>query len=140
MTLPTEVMQRLETWDAWAINYMVIGFGLLALSILSSAAVTVFTEQLSKTWIKVLSFLAAASTALLAAFNPIDVGYRFREAWRELDHAILQHKANPEKYTVESVIEARSKGEEIIGGGTRPSTKDAESSARSAAKKESEPK
>jgi len=139
MTIPSEVIERVAIWDAAAIKYMAIGFGLLALSILSSASVTVFTEQLSKVSIKVLSFVAAASTALLASFNPIDLGYRFRDAWRELDSALLQYKANPEKFTADNVIQAVANGEGIIGGATRPSIKGAESTPGSS-KKANEPK
>ena len=63
-----------------------------------------------------------------------------RPTYYVLDRAILQHKANPEKFAVESVIEAKIKGEEIIGGGTQPSIKGKESPSGSAATKRNEPK
>ena len=97
MSLPEQISTRLSIWDSSALKYMSVGGALIAVGVLASAAVVAFTDQLDKNYIKLLGFLAAACTALIAAFNPLSVGFAFRDAWRVLDSAVLRHSVDPSK-------------------------------------------
>jgi uncharacterized membrane protein YcjF (UPF0283 family) len=134
MPLPETVVVRLSTWDSSATNYMLVGVGLIVFGVLASAAVVAFTDQLSKNRIKLLGFVAAACTALIAAFNPLSVGFAFRDAWRLLDTAVLRHSVDPKKYPVETVLDAVDKGEALISNASKSLVKSPEPPA-SAAKK-----
>lgn len=127
MPVPAEILSRLEVWNSSALNYTIVGIALLTASILSSAVVTVFTEQLEKKWLKACGFIATVATALIATFNPMDVGYRFREAWSILDSAILHYKTDENKFPISTVVEAMDKGQALISGASKPSVKPAES-------------
>jgi hypothetical protein len=60
------------------------------------------------------------STALLTAFNPVDLAFRFRDAWHILDSAVLRHNTDSNKYKLEYVIDAFEKGQSIVAGHSRP--------------------
>lgn len=119
MPLPDKIEARLAIWDSSATKYMVVGGALIAAGVLASAAVVAFTDQLDKNHIKLLGFLAAACTALIAAFNPLSIGFAFRDAWRVLDSAVLRHDTDLTKYPVETVIDAVDKGEAIIANASK---------------------
>ena len=126
MTLPTQINTRLEIWDSSAIRYMIIGAALIGVGVLASTAIATFTDQLDKNLIKVLGFIAAICTALIAAFNPLSLGFAFRDAWRLLDSAVLRHIADPIKYPIDSVIDALDKGETIISAASKTLAKSSE--------------
>lgn len=134
MPLPTQIATRLATWDSSANWYMSGGVVLIAVGVLASAAVVAFTNQLENKYIKLLSFVAAVCTALIAAFNPLSIGFAFRDAWRVLDSAVLHYDSNSIKYPIETVIDAVDKGENIISVATKGLVKSPEVPA-SAAKK-----
>lgn len=121
MAIPSEIEQRLAVWDKSAIQYMVIGFGLLLLSILASLSVTAFADTLGSAAVRIFGFIAGVCTALLASFNPIDSGFKFRQAWRILDSAILRYKIAPTNNLLEKILEAVEQGEAIIGSISAPS-------------------
>jgi hypothetical protein len=121
MALSESLATRVKVWNLSATRYMALGILLLAISIISSAIVTVFTNQLSTVAVKGLSFAAAVATALHAKFNPLDIGFRFRAAWRLLDSAMLRHNAAPESFPENLVIDELVKGEAIIAASLRPS-------------------
>ncbi|WP_077038379.1 hypothetical protein [Pelomonas sp. KK5] len=114
MSLPDEILKRADGWYTVGLLYLTLGIVLVAAGILASTAVSVFTQQLKTNQIKILSFIAAVSTALAAYFNPIEIGSRFIEAWRLLDSAILHHKTEPAKYDVSTVVAALDKGEDLL--------------------------
>lgn len=121
MSVQEDFAQRLKTWNSASIQYMALGVALLAASILCNAVITVFADAISSTAVKILSFLSAAATALLARFNPLEIGFKFRDAWRLLDSASLRHAATPDKFPVEKVLDAIDKGEALIASASRPS-------------------
>ena len=129
MTLPTQINTRLETWDSAAIKYMIVGAALIGVGVLASTAVATFTDQLDKNVIRLLGFVAAICTALIAAFNPLSLGFAFRDAWRVLDSAILHYIADPVKYPIETVIDALDKGETIISAASKTLAKTSETPA-----------
>ena len=131
MTLPVDFSIRAAIWDKSAGRYMALGVGLVVIGVLASSAVTIFTELLDKNQIKVLGFAAATCTALIAAFNPLEIGFAFRDAWRLLDSAILRYNADQTKYPIESVLDAVDKGEAIIASRTRVTSKPPERSPSS---------
>ncbi len=116
MEIPAEFVERLTIWNKSAYTYYVIGYFTLAVGILSGLAVTAFTEHLGTQKTRLLGFIAAASTAILAGFSPIEIGHNFRSAWRVLDQASLEYKfAKPEERDIKTLITAIEKGEKIIG-------------------------
>ena len=113
--VPSDIEILLKTWNNSSTLFLSIGYGLLGLGLLCSLAITVFTDTLNPIKIKILGFVAAASTAILAAFHPIEAGNAFRDAWRVLNRAAVQFKTSDEKLKDSStLIDAMSKGEEII--------------------------
>ena len=120
MTLPPQIESRLKTWDSSSIMYMIVGAIFIAIGVLASTAVAAFTDQLAeKNLIKWFGFGAAVCTALIAAFNPLSLGFAFRDAWRALDSAVLHHIANPTDYPIRTVIDAIDKGEIIISAASK---------------------
>ena len=120
MTLPPQIETRLSTWDSSSIKYMVVGAILIAVGVLASTAVAAFTDQLvNSNLIKTFGFIAAVCTALIAAFNPLSLGFAFRDAWRVLDSAVLHHIADPAEYPIKTVIDALDKGEMIISAASK---------------------
>jgi len=117
--LPPEIGTRLETWDSASNRYMIIGALLIAIGVIASTAVATFTDQLCPNAIKLLSFVAAVCTALIAAFNPLSLGFAFRDAWRVLDSAVLHHIADPAEYPIKTVIGALDRGEAIISAASK---------------------
>lgn len=135
MPLPQTISVRRSTWDKSSTRYMVVGGALIVFGVLASAAVVAFTDELSKTEIKLLGFLAAACTSLIAAFNPLSVGFAFRDAWRILDSAVLRHEADPTKYSIQTVIDAVDKGEALISNASKSLVKVPEMPGSAAKKK-----
>ena len=102
---------------------------MIGAGVLASAAVVAFTDQLDKKYIKILGFIAAVCTALIAAFNPLSLGLGFRDAWRVLDSAVLRHNSMPDKYPLETVLDAVDKGEAILTKTGKALVPNAETSA-----------
>ncbi|CAD5373550.1 conserved hypothetical protein [Rubrivivax sp. A210] len=134
MPIPIEIATRFAIWDSSAYWNTVAGGALIAVGVLASAGLVAFPDQLEKKYIKVLGFVAAVCTALIAAFNPLSLGFAFRDAWRVLDSAILRHNSLPEKYPIETVIEAVEKGEVIISQFSKTIVKSPEAPASGARK------
>ena len=125
MSAQEEFEKRLGSWNRSAINYIIIGVVLLATSVVSSALITVFTgtKLLDNEGIKILSFISAVTTALQLKFNPLDIGFRFRDSWRLLDSALLRHATDPVGFPVNKVIDAVDKGEGLIGSASLTGSK-----------------
>jgi hypothetical protein len=114
VAIPPEVLALLETWDASSVRFLVAGYLLVGLGILSGLAVTAFTSTLPNLAIKTLGFVSAACTGLLAAYHPIEVGNSFRDAWRVLNAASLEYKLDEKKRTADRLVEAVREGESLI--------------------------
>lgn len=112
--LPSDIATLLGVWDASSLRYSYGGYALVTIGVLSSLAVTSFTDALSKVSIKVLGFVAAACTALLASFHPIETGNAFRDAWRVLNAAAISYKLNENQRDPAKLVEAMKEGEVII--------------------------
>jgi len=118
MTLPSEIDKRLRTWFACAIAFMIFGAALIAIGVVATGAIAIFTDDL-KDHIKMISFAAAIATGLIAAFNPLSLGSAYLDAWRLLDSAVLHYKAEPGKYEISKVINAVDQGEILIAAASK---------------------
>lgn len=114
MPVLDDILARLNVWHHSALSYQVLGAVLLAAGIFSGAAVTAFTQQMGKNWTQACGLIAAVSAALIATFNPMDLGGRFRGAWSLGDSAVMRHKADPNKYPIAGVVEAMTEGQIMI--------------------------
>lgn len=112
--IPAEITSLLAVWDTNAIKYMYAGYILVAVGIVSGLAVTAFADKLGTTWVRVLGFVAALCTTVLASFNPIEAGNDFREAWRVLNEASLTYKLNEKDRDPANLVAAVKEGESII--------------------------
>ena len=61
-----------------------------------------------------LAFVAALSTGFITAFQPGNMSNAYREAWRELNGALLECKADSNKCESDVVV-AYKKAEKLIG-------------------------
>lgn len=61
-----------------------------------------------------LGFAAGMSTAAIGGLKPIEMGNRYRQAWRLLDDALLKFEAGVGG-SVGTVTSAIAQGERIIG-------------------------
>jgi hypothetical protein len=113
ITLPPDITKLLEVWDQSSTKYLYAGYFLVMASLLCSLGVTIFADHLSKLQIKVLGFVAAAGTGLVAAFHPIDAGNAFRDAWRGLNLASIEYKLSKE-HDYKKLVTAVLEGEQII--------------------------
>lgn len=119
MSLPEKIVRRLNTWDKSAIKYMIAGAVLIGAGILSSSALVAFTDKIDAMYIKLLGFIGAVCTALIAAYNPLSLGLAFRDAWRVLDSAVLRYEADSTNYPLKTVIDAVEVGEGILSNASK---------------------
>jgi len=112
--LPSDISSLLATWDSSSIRYLYAGYILVGVGILSGLGVTAFTEMLPKIWIKILGFLAAGCTAILASYQPIESGNAFRDAWRVLNKASVEYKLVEASRDPAKLVAAMEEGERII--------------------------
>ena len=112
--LPVEISILLKTWDSSSTMFLILGYGLVGIGILCSLAVGAFAATLDNKYIKILGFVSAACTALLAAYHPIDVGNAFRDAWRIMNAASLEYKIDESKRVPQTLVGAMREGESII--------------------------
>jgi hypothetical protein len=111
--IPDKIRKELSTWNATAVfhraAYVILGlFGVLCPLVVSS-----FADSLATWQVRVLSFLAAASVAIFAAFDVGNLATRWREAWKHLNTASIEYEAGIIK--MEDLAKAYREGEAIIG-------------------------
>jgi hypothetical protein len=115
---------RLANWDFSSDELKVVGTTLLVLSICANVFVGIFLEQFhNKQWIiRLGAFAAALFTAILVAFQPMTVSYKYRDAWRILDDALLRYSVDKNDQAFTNVLDAAKRGEEIIATAPEPGT------------------
>ena len=113
-----EVNDQLDGWYNAASNWSYFGWALIFLSIVSSAAVSIFTSEITNKQIKILGFISAICSSLLVTFNPIDRSNNFWVAWRIFKSAIWEYEAknheNENNEDFKKVLDAYLKGEDVI--------------------------
>lgn len=114
MTLAVEVEFLLSVWKRDATIFLVVGYGLVALGILSSLAVGVFSDHLRPLHQKIVAFVAAACTALLASFSPLQISRNYADAWVVLYQAKVGAIVKGANANPEDLQAAMKEGEKII--------------------------
>src|SRR5262245_61944294 len=109
-----EAERLLKKWDSLSTKLLLGGLSVVATGIACSLAISIFTDNLNPIVIKILGFVAAISTAFVAAFHPTEVGRAFRQAWRGLNYAAVDFRANPDPSHRTAMIAAMKAGEAII--------------------------
>ena len=112
--VPEEIQKNLHDWQLIANSLRILQMFLGVLGTVAALFVTSFTSEIGVRWIKVCSFVAAISIAILSAF---DVGAKAdstRRGWRHLTAAILRFKTDP-NFTEQQLIDAYSEGEAMVG-------------------------
>ena len=112
--LLTDLYGYLNVWDNqadfWYSIQVILSFG----AILASLTLTAFPKMGGENQVRGLAFVAALSAGFITAFQPNNMSTAYREAWRELNGALLECKADPNKCQTE-VVDAYKKAEKIIG-------------------------
>jgi len=112
--LEQRVAQRLKSWDRLANIWHFSGVSLSLFGVASGLAITAFTQSIGELGTRCLGFLAALSPAVLGALKPVDMGNRYRRAWRVLDDATMRFEPGDDA-SRGALIDAVRKGEDIIG-------------------------
>lgn len=98
-------------YQRWIVVHYTIGIGALVLSTLvASKPVGI---GVSEQWVGVFAWLAAVFTGLLTFLTPEKKASKYSRAWSTLNSEITRYNADAE-YTVNDVLEAYNKGENII--------------------------
>lgn len=110
-----EILQYLNMWgtNATRLRYIHITLGTFATFFALLAAAN-FNSDNMKDYAGVFAFIAAISISLLTAFNLGAKSNNVRNAWRQLNSAVI--KFNRGLTDKNGVIAAYEKGEELIGG------------------------
>jgi len=112
--LLTDLYGYLNVWDnqadLWYSIQVILSFG----AILASLTLTAFPKMGGENQVRGLAFVAALSTGFITAFQPNNTSIAYREAWRELNGALLECKADSNKCQTEVVV-AYKKAEKLIG-------------------------
>src|SRR5262245_47588004 len=90
----------------------VVIFGVV--SVISSLAVSTFTAELGPIGIKVLAFVAAASTGLMTAFGFVHRLRDFRNARALLNTALMKYRVVPD-YKDTELIDAWAEAQRMVG-------------------------
>ncbi len=104
----------LNVWDNQADLWYAIQTILSVGAVLASLTLTAFPKMGGENQVRGLAFVAALSTGFITAFQPGNMSNAYREAWRELNGALLECKADPSKCQSEVVV-AYKKAEKLIG-------------------------
>ena len=118
-----EAVDLLSTWKFWAYLWNGGAWLLLIVGILSGLAVTAFNETIGSTKTKILGFISAVCTTVIASASPFDMANRYFSAWRILHHATMEYsykldnKLNPD-FSV--VLNAELQGEAILDQAPKP--------------------
>lgn len=97
---------------ARGLRFIHVGLGVSAtfFSLLAAAQIGSIQDE----YAKVFAFIAAISIALMTGFNLGEKSNNVRNAWRELNAAVIAFNSN-EKISEEEVIKAYREGEKRIG-------------------------
>lgn len=110
-----EAIHRRDIWNLSSYSWSSFGYILIVTGTLSGLSITAFTDSLGIKTTRIIGFVSAACTALVASLHPIDTGDNFREAWRILDQAILEYKSTDKtKEDVTKLLKSIHDGEEFL--------------------------
>jgi len=108
------ILKYLVLWERMArgLRFIHVGLGVSAtfFSLLAAAQIGSIQDE----YAKVFAFIAAISIALMTGFNLGEKSNNVRNAWRELNAAVIAFNSN-EKISEEEVIKAYREGEKRIG-------------------------
>jgi hypothetical protein len=108
-----EIRKELITWNRIASFHRAAYVLLGLIGVLCPLAVATFADILHTWQVRLLSFCAAASTGIFAAFDIGNLATRWREAWKHLNEAHLEYEAGI--IDLAALTKAYRDGEEIIG-------------------------
>lgn len=114
-----EHIKRLWNCSAifWLITYHAVNILAFSSSILVILLECFSSGDERKEWIVFLSAMAAILTFVACALNCKNQYPRYRKAFNVLNTALLQYYAHPDDPTkVDNIVEAISRGEDIIDG------------------------
>lgn len=108
------ILRYLVQWEHMArdlrLVHVMLGVSATFFSLLAAAQIGSIQDE----YAKVFAFIAAVSIALMAGFNLGEKSNNVRNAWRELNAAVIAFNSN-EKLSEEEVIKAYREGERRIG-------------------------
>lgn len=114
MDLVAEANKLLSSWDRRSMILVFGGYALIAIAIICSLAITAFVDHLKPLHTKMLSFIAAVCSGLLAALHPVDSGTAFRQAWRIVNQAKLDYVAIQDEDHRKGIAAAIQRAESIL--------------------------
>jgi putative flippase GtrA len=90
--------------------YILLGVFAVFFSLLAAVQIGSIQDEHAK----IFAFIAAISIAFMTAFNLTDKSNNVRDAWRELNAAVMKYNTN--RISKSELIEVYRKQEEKIGG------------------------
>lgn len=112
--VPAGYRELLPVWNRLAVRLHTTYIALGATATVSSLVAASFTVELGVVGVKVCSFIAAVSLALLTAFDVGGKGNGARSAWRLLNSAVLAYENNPQ-FSIERLHADYIAGENLLG-------------------------
>jgi hypothetical protein len=108
------ILEYLTHWERMSrdLRFIHVSLGTLAtfFSLLAAAQIGFIQDE----YAKLFAFIAAISIALMTGFNLGEKSNNVRNAWRELNAAVIEFNSN-DKVSEEEVIKAYREGEKRIG-------------------------
>jgi hypothetical protein len=108
------VLHYLNSWEVMAAGlrtvYILLGVFAVFFSLLAAVQIGSIQDEHAK----IFAFIAAISIAFMTAFNLTDKSNNVRDAWRELNAAVMKYNTN--RISKSELIEVYRKQEEKIGG------------------------
>jgi hypothetical protein len=108
-----QILEFLERWELVATVLRIIHLILGTLAVFFSLLAASQIGSIQDEYAKILAFIAAVSIALLAAFNLSEKSNNVRNAWRELNAAVM--KFNENIIDEKEIIEKYREAERIVG-------------------------
>jgi hypothetical protein len=98
--IPADYQTLLKTWNWSAFFYQVLAYGLSFVGIVSGIGVTYFVGggkglEYAATYATALGFLGAVCAAVSGVLRPMQIGNRYRNAWRLLNVSRLRYQSDP---------------------------------------------
>lgn len=107
------ILEYLERWELVATVLRIIHLLLGTLAIFFSLLAAAQIGSIQDEYAKIFAFIAAVSIALMAAFNLSEKSNNVRNAWRELNAAVM--KFNQNIIGEKEIIEAYRREEGVVG-------------------------
>jgi Flp pilus assembly pilin Flp len=108
------ILKYLVQWErisrALRLVHVMLGVSATFFSLLAAAQIGSIQDE----YAKIFAFIAAVSIALMAGFNLGEKSNNVRNAWRELNAAVMTFNSN-EKLSEDEVIKAYRESEKVIG-------------------------